>query len=655
MRLKTAVLWRGLFTLLVCLFFINRSAAAVGQGGVLRFSLLMPYYESKDSLGFEIRLETEETEGLYGDLFFRKGRAAFSLSEGETLTAVGLPAGQKFTVSAVESGSYMVLPYRTDGHPMNTRSGTVPEEGGTGGIVFSAVALSRAPALELRARLPLSLSDPEAARFVGVEGTAAEGMTLSAQEAGGALLLSSFRVRAAAFSRYGEAGERVYAFRTEGEGDPLEVRFTVALDRGGSLDPADDSYDVEAEVLSGGRGLGFCGWSGSGFCEFAFSEENGRYAWNAAGGSASVSISADFQMLGREAKNGEFTFLLTEDGNPVARAKNDRAGKILFPSIVYSKADLGQHVYRITQEAGDWPDLTLDDREYYIGVLVTEKNGEIAATVTDRSLNGRNVSRLYFENKYALTDFKIYSLWQGGDEGKLEFILYANGEKLRPQPEVSVDGSVYIYQNLPMFDKRGSKILYTARELYVDSYLAMYINSGSYEAYTRMIYNGGTVVNRRVEDLSFRLQYQGLAGRSEPEYSFALYNEDVLYYRNTQPVKDEYGRRVYRHLPYKVRGQVASYSVRLDPIPGHLISYVNTGEYAGIRDRAYENGLIVVKAVPSTGSRALGRTMGIALFLFGLLGLLFTVFADPRRRQSPDPDEMDIQLRRFPAGKDGIE
>ena len=282
---------------------------------------------------------------------------------------------------------------------------------------------------------------------------------------------------------------------------------------------------------------------------------------------------------------------------------------------------MGQHVYKIMQSTGERPDLTLDDREYYVGVLVTNTNGEIAATVTELSQNGRSVSRLYFENKYALVDFKIYSLWQGGDEGKLEFILYANGEKMRPQPEISVDGSVYVYANLPMFDAKGRKILYTARELYIDSYLAMYINAGDYEAYTRMIYNGGTVVNRRVEDLSFRLQYRGIAGRAEPEYHFLLYNDDLVYYQNTQPVKDEFGRRVYRHLPFKVRGQQASYSVKLDPIPGHLISYENAGEYAGVRDRAYDNGVIVVKAVPSTNDPGHLWSLGWLLTSAGLAGL----------------------------------
>ena len=624
MRFKTAMLWRCLVTLFMCLLSLFSPALATAEGGTLRFTLLMPYSESRDSIGVEVSMDSEEVDGLYGDLFFRKGRAAFSLSEGDVMDAVGLPAGMKYSVAAVETGPWLVIPYRPDGYPMNTRSFVVPQDGETGGVLFSAVAVSEVPALELRARLPLfaiETEDDSSVRFVGVEGTAADGMILSTEEMGDALVLSPFKVRATAFSRYGEAGERLYAFRTEGAEEPIEVRFSVVLDKGASLSPEDDSYVVDAEIAEGDRTLAYSDWNGTGFCEFAFSEENGRYASNAAGGKATLSLAADFQMIGREAKTGEFTWLLTEDGQTIGRAKNDKNGKIIFPSIAYSKADVGQHVYKIEQDSKDLPDVTLDDREYYVGVLVTNRDGEIAATVTDMTRNGKKVSRLYFENKYALTDFKIYSLWQGGDEGKLEFILYANGEKMRPQPEVSVDGSVYYYTDLPMFDSKGRKILYTARELYVDSYLAMYINAGDYEAYTRMIYNGGTVVNRRVEDLSFRVQYRGFSGRKEPEYSFTLYNEDVLYYRNTQPVKDEYGRLVYRHLPYKVRGQQASYSVKLDPIPGHVISYENTGEYAGIRDKVFDNGLIIVKAVPSTGSMNTKRIAGWLLTLIGSLGL----------------------------------
>ena len=631
MRLKTAILWRCFFALVVCLW-ISVLPAAAEEGGLIRFSLLAPYGKTRDSVGFEIRMESEEVDGLYGDLYFRKGTCAFALTEGETVAASGLPEGMKYTVSYVENGPYLVLPYRPDGYPMTRRTAYVPEDGETGGIVFAAVSLEKIPALELRARMPQPAGYPdESVRFVGMEGTDAEGMSLSALENDGDLILSSFRIRAAAFSKYGTAGERNYAFRAEGTDEEFQLHFSVALDKGSSLDPADDSYDVEAEILLDGRTLASCDWSGAGFCEFAFTEQNGRYASKAAGGKATFSLTADFLMVGREAKAGEFTWLMTEDGQTVARAVNSRGGKIVFPAITYSEADIGQHVYKIIQSPGSHPDLTIDDREYYVGVLVTNANGEIAATMTELTENGRAVSRVFYENKYALTDFKIYSLWQGGDEGKLEFILYANGEKMRPQPEVSVDGSVYIYPNLPMFDSKGRKILYTARELYVDSYLAMYINTGDYEAYTRMIYNGGTVVNRRVEDLSFRLQYRGFSGSAEPEYHFTLYNADVLYYQNTQPVKDEFGRRVYRHLPFKVRGQQASYSVKLDPIPGHLISYENTGEYAGIRDRAYDSGVIVVKAVPSTNDPGVRRIAGWVLTAVGLLGVCICLTAQKRR------------------------
>ena len=89
--------------------------------------------------------------------------------------------------------------------------------------------------------------------------------------------------------------------------------------------------------------------------------------------------------------------------------------------------------------------------------------------------------------------------------------------------------------------------------------------------------------------------------RPEPKVQFTLYCNGKPYYMATQPEKDAYGRYTYRHLPAKVDGELAEYTVRVDSLPGYLVSYENRGTYAGLTDGAYEDGSVLARHVPLTG------------------------------------------------------
>ena len=61
------------------------------------------------SFVFTVALSDPSINGLYGDMFFTNGVAVFVLSHGQTKTAVGLPAGTRYTVAESGSDGYTVL------------------------------------------------------------------------------------------------------------------------------------------------------------------------------------------------------------------------------------------------------------------------------------------------------------------------------------------------------------------------------------------------------------------------------------------------------------------------------------------------------------------------------------------------------------------
>ena len=278
-------------------------------------------------------------------------------------------------------------------------------------------------------------------------------------------------------------------------------------------------------------------WEGTKRCDVVFESKGSIYAARALTGTG-LQVKGELMLLGREQKQGEFLFDILENGAVVGTARNEKDGSLTFSQIRYLPEDEGAHVYTVRQRSGEKADITYDEREYALGVMVKKEDGGMTASVTGLTRDGKPASSLRFENKYALTDFTVYNLWQGGNEGQIELWLYANGEKLKKQPEYAVDGAKYIYANLPMFAEDGSRIVYSAREIYVDDYMAMYVNTGEYAARTKMLYNGGTVINRRVLDFAFRMMYAGMNGRPEPKVQFTLYCNGKPYYMATQPATE---------------------------------------------------------------------------------------------------------------------
>lgn len=94
----------------------------------------------------------------------------------------------------------------------------------------------------------------------------------------------------------------------------------------------------------------------------------------------SVTLGASKVLNGKSLEDGEFTFVLTDEGDKQVTATNDANGMVVFPAIQYGEA--GKYQYTIAEVKGDESDVTYDESEYAVTVTV-EDNGEgsLVATV----------------------------------------------------------------------------------------------------------------------------------------------------------------------------------------------------------------------------------------------------------------------------------
>ncbi|MBR5014749.1 MAG: hypothetical protein IKY16_09150, partial [Bacteroidales bacterium] len=83
---------------------------------------------------------------------------------------------------------------------------------------------------------------------------------------------------------------------------------------------------------------------------------------------------------GREMTEDDvFTFEIT-DGKNTWTAKNDKTGKIAYPTIEYTLADVGTHTYVVKETSTDGNGITVDTNTYEVTVTVSD-NGDSTLTV----------------------------------------------------------------------------------------------------------------------------------------------------------------------------------------------------------------------------------------------------------------------------------
>lgn len=202
-------------------------------------------------------------------------------------------------------------------------------------------------------------------------------------------------------------------------------------------------------------------------------------------------------------------------------------------------------------------------------------------------------------NSYDRTTFSVTKIWEGPEGGDVVLTLYADGERLNPQPAYRREGSMYIWEELPVFNAEGEEIVYSATERYMDGYLTIYENVGPFAGETDRVYEGGTIINRGVVNVFVRKVWDGYEeGVPLPAIELVLYcNGEPTDVPMPQP--DKHGWYKYYNLPAEVNGEPAKYTVRETKMNGYMAVYTNSqGEPT---EECVPGGIITNYGVPATG------------------------------------------------------
>ncbi len=351
---------------------------------------------------------------------------------------------------------------------------------------------------------------------------------------------------------------------------------------------------------------------------------------------ADVDVEAGKTLNGQELTEGMFTFVIeNEEGDIVSAATNQADGSIVFDVLSFTMDDLTGVPYNadgsrsreinyiLREENGEHPRYTYDETQYPFTVTLTESpNGDFSATST--LLPGDAT----FVNDVKTISFVVTKEWQNAEGGLITLTLYANGEKMDPQPEYTESNNVYTYANLPQYTEEGKAIVYAAKEKYMDGFMTIYQNVAPYTQETDMIYNGGTIVNRAVTTFRVQKVWEGLAeDEMAPEITLVLYcNGEVMDKKTPTPDKD--GWYIYHNLPIVYKGETAVYTVTEEPLEGFTVSYGEAAEGEEEPTFAEDWGTIVNRKIPKTGDEShIG--LWIALTLASACG--FIVMMKKRR------------------------
>ena len=331
---------------------------------------------------------------------------------------------------------------------------------------------------------------------------------------------------------------------------------------------------------------------------------------------------------GNQERDFPFTLTLTMNGAPVTGS---------YPAVgsdgetVVELDAQGMYTFRL----GHGESLQLRGLPVSAAYAITESCGiAYEGEVTEGSSEGiilRNeINRVAFTNTEKTTSFQATKIWIGGS-GPIQLTLYANGKKMEPQPAHTRINDVYTFQNLPVYDDLDTPIIYTAKEKYFDGYVTIYDNVAPYEDVTDVVHDGGTIINREIVTLDFKVKkvWKGLEpGEIAPAITLTLYcNGDKLDYPTPSP-KD--GWYCYDGLPLTYKGEPAVYVVKEEYLPGFIVEYENKdaseGEWA-------ENGETITNTkIPATGDI---MPVGIAMALAAVaaVGLVLLVVGKNKKKE----------------------
>ena len=196
-------------------------------------------------------------------------------------------------------------------------------------------------------------------------------------------------------------------------------------------------------------------------------------------GSSEITVSGEKTLTGRELKENEFEFKLTEvdaEGKEAANGKvltaqNGKDGKFSF-ELSYGAEDIGTHYYRITEVKGEAYGVTYDDAAYTVKVVVSDD--EQGGIKTEMSVDGNKT--IAFANTYKAETVLPINVKKTvknlgsetiGPEG-FEFILENKTTGLKANMKTDENGLAAVYLGYNEGDI-GKTYSYTLREIKGDA------------------------------------------------------------------------------------------------------------------------------------------------------------------------------------------
>ncbi len=245
--------------------------------------------------------------------------------------------------------------------------------------------------------------------------------------------------------------------------------------------------------------------------------------------------------------------------------------------------------------------------------LPVNKNGQpIVYTIEEEpvaryasQVNGYDVT-----NVYGCTNFAFTKRWRGVTGGTPTMVLYANGEKVEPQPKLTRYGDVYVWEDLPQYDAKGNELVYYAVEAAMEGYLPEYENPAPFTKETRAVYPGGAITNVEVTSVAVRKVWADVEeGEKLPLIQLVLYRNGVAT-DVPMPAATVGGWYIYENLPAEVNGVRAHYTVKENPVDGFMTIYTTADGEEALA--AADGDTITNKKIPVTGDNT-PLTMWIAL------------------------------------------
>lgn len=219
-----------------------------------------------------------------------------------------------------------------------------------------------------------------------------------------------------------------------------EHTFTYTVTESGEVagvtNDAKLSREVSFTVIDDGKGNLSVSHKPDGDVAFTFTN---TYNVTPVETSVTDQITANKVLIGRDLKEGEFSFELVEGNDVVATGKNDARGKIKMSPIEYTAA--GEHTYTLREVKGDAGNgITYDGKTYTIETTITDKGD---GTLEAKHVLKDDVKAATFENAYSVTpldaelDFGLSKAIDGRDwtdADKFSFTITAPEGAPLPDP-----------------------------------------------------------------------------------------------------------------------------------------------------------------------------------------------------------------------------